>query len=75
MVFSVLRTYSYKNTILSLINITDNVCRIEILIDDIGNNVMHWYDIVSGMEWIADEGKLFLTLQPYDIVWLEPYRD
>jgi sucrose phosphorylase len=74
-IFSVLRTFSENELILSLINITDEVCKIEISISELKSNKKHWYDIVSGMEWFADDGKIYLTLHPYDIVWLEPFRE
>jgi hypothetical protein len=31
-----------------------------------------WFDIVSGVEWMSDEGMLYINMNPYDIVWLEP---
>ena len=34
----------------------------------------HWYDIVSGVEWMSDEGALYINMYPYDIIWLEPVR-
>jgi len=75
-IFTVLRTsLEEEQQILSLINITSKVCHIEIPLSEVGSNEIYWYDIVSGMEWMADDKKLFLTLQPYDIIWLEPLRE
>ncbi|MEA3359908.1 MAG: sugar phosphorylase [Thermodesulfobacteriota bacterium] len=73
--FTVLRTSpEEEQQILSLINITSKVCHIEIPLSEVGSDEIYWYDIVSEMEWMADDKKLFLTLQPYDIIWLEPMR-
>ena len=75
-IFTVLRTSpEEEQQILSLINITSKVCHIEIPLSEVGSDEIYWYDIVSGMEWMADDKKLFLTLQPYDIIWLEPLRE
>ena len=35
----------------------------------------HWFDIISEVEWISEDGILHLTLLPYDTIWLEPYRE
>ena len=72
-IFTVLRTSPEGDSlILCLINVTEKVCHLEIPLSEIGIDEIHWYDIVSGMEWMADDKRLFLTLQPYDILWLEP---
>lgn len=74
-IFSVLRTFGEHELVLSLINITGEVCKIEISLSKLKSIEEHWYDIVSGIEWFADDGKIYLTLQPYDIVWLEPFQE
>ena len=75
-IFSVLRTSPDGNQhILALINVTDTVCRLEVPLSELGTQEVQWYDLVSGVEWMADEGKLYLTLQPYDTIWLEPVKD
>ena len=75
-IFTVLRTSpEQEQQILSLINITSKVCHIEIPLSEVGSDEIYWYDIVSEMEWMADDKKLFLTLQPYDIIWIEPLRE
>jgi len=72
-VFSVLRVSPEGDQrILALFNITSKVCRLEIPIAELGTDETAWYDLVSGMEWMADEGNLYITLQPYDVVWIEP---
>ena len=71
-IFAVLRiSPDKKQYILALINVAHKVCKLEIPTSRLGINQDHWYDIVSGMEWMTDDNKLFITLQPYDIIWLE----
>ena len=75
-IFSVLRASPDGDQyILALINVTDKVCHIEVSLSEIGIGEVQWYDLVSSVEWMADEGKLYLTLQPYDTIWLEPVKD
>ncbi len=74
-VFAVFRTSPEGDShILSLVNVTDSICHIDVPVSRLAVEVSHWYDLVSKMEWIADDGGLHLTLQPYDVIWLEPYR-
>ena len=61
--------------ILSLINVSDRVCRVEIPLSELDAETDHWVDLVSEMEWMADEGKLYLSLQPYDVIWLTPLEE
>jgi glucosylglycerate phosphorylase len=58
--------------ILSLINVSDQVCRVEIPLAELDVKTVNWVDLVSEMEWMADDGKLYLSLQPYDVIWLTP---
>ncbi len=61
--------------ILTLTNVTNRVCRIEVPLSQLGIDENRWYDLVSGMEWMAEEQKICITLIPYDVVWLEPFRN
>jgi sucrose phosphorylase len=58
--------------ILTLTNVTGNVCKVEIPLSELHTQEAHWYDIVSGMEWMAENQTLYLTLFPYDVIWLTP---
>lgn len=60
--------------ILTLTNVTNRASRIEVSLSQIGIRETRWYDLVSGMEWLAENQRLYLSLQPYDVMWLEPYR-
>ena len=74
-IFAVLRISPEGDQfILTLTNVTKKVCRIEILLSQLGTGENHWYDLVSGVEWMAEDQKLCVTLLPYDVVWLEPFR-
>lgn len=72
-IFSVLRTSpDGEETILALTNVSTKVLRLEIPLSELGCRETHWYDIVSGVEWMSDEGILYINMNPYDIIWLEP---
>ncbi len=77
-IFSVFRRSPEKDQhIISLVNVTNKVCRIEVPLIDYGLSEFsapetEWIDIVSGMEWMVEEKKIYVTLQPYDVIWLEP---
>jgi glucosylglycerate phosphorylase len=61
--------------ILALINVCDKTCRIEVPLSELETDTIHWYDLVSEMEWMADDEKLYLSLQPYDVMWLAPLKE
>ncbi|MBN2232023.1 MAG: sugar phosphorylase [Deltaproteobacteria bacterium] len=79
-VFAVLRQSPARDEqILSLINVTDRTVHLEIpfaalCFDDLCVFERHWFDAVSGMEWLAEDGTISITLQPYDVAWLEDFR-
>ncbi len=58
--------------ILTLTNVTNKVCNIKISLSELGINELHWQDIVSGKECISENEEIHITMQPYDIIWLEP---
>ncbi len=75
-VFTVLRTSPQGDQhILALTNVSNQVCHMEVPLTALGSEQTHWFDLVSGMEWMADKDTLFLTLQPYDVVWLKPMSE
>ena len=79
-IFSVVRVSSdNKELIIALTNVTNSVCHIDIHLNDLPLeekyiSASHWYDIVSGMEWEVEDKKLYITMQPYDVMWLEFYK-
>ncbi|MCJ7809546.1 MAG: sugar phosphorylase, partial [Desulfobulbaceae bacterium] len=76
LIFAVYRTSPEGDQhILALINVSNRVCRIEVPLSELNTEAIHWYDLVSEMEWMADDGKLYLSLQPYDVIWLAPLSE
>jgi glucosylglycerate phosphorylase len=74
-IFAVLRmSPEGDQSILTLTNVTNKVCRLEVPLSQLGTGENRWYDLVSGVEWMAEDQKLSMTLLPYDVVWLEPFR-
>jgi glucosylglycerate phosphorylase len=73
-VFAVLRQSSDNEILLALTNITDRVIRLEIPVSVTGRTHTRWFDIVSKTEFDTEDGRIFITMQPYDVIWLEPFR-
>jgi glycosidase len=72
-IFAVLRTApGQRQKILAMVNVSNQVCKVEVELSQLECGDEYWFDLVSEMEWAADEGKLFLTVLPYDVLWLEP---
>jgi len=74
-IFVLLRhTPELTDPVLTLTNVSERVVSAKISLDDLNSEVSHWFDLVSHMEWFAEEGSIFITMNPYDIIWLTPYR-
>jgi sucrose phosphorylase len=72
-VFAVLRTSPEMDQhILTITNVTSRECRIEIPMSEIDSSESRWYDLINRKAWSAENQKLCITLQPYDVVWLQP---
>ena len=72
-IFMVLRTSPEGDQhILAMTNVTSRACSIEISLSEIKFEDTCWYDLVSEKEWMAENKKLTITFQPYDVVWLKP---
>jgi len=76
-IFSVLRISPKGNEhILTLINVTNKACYIEVPVSELGTQETHWYDLVGKKGKIANNHqKLEITMQPYDVIWLKPYGE
>ncbi|MCP4131621.1 MAG: sugar phosphorylase [bacterium] len=71
-IFSILRTSPHGDQhILTLTNVTNKTCSVEVTLREIGVNEKLWFDIVSSMEWMVENDRLYITLQPFDVIWLE----
>jgi len=75
-IFTVLRISPEGDQhILTLTNVIGKTCDIEIPLSELGVNERQWYDIVSGKEWVVENQNLCMTLEPYDVIWLEPFNE
>jgi sucrose phosphorylase len=72
-VFTVLRTSPEMDQhILTMTNVTSKECHLEILLSEIDSSESQWYDLISEKALLAENQKLRVKLQPYDVVWLQP---
>jgi len=72
-IFSILRTSPEGDEhILSVINVTDSRCSVEIPLAEIGLNEIRWQDLLSDKQWTARDTRLYITLAPYDVLWVTP---
>jgi sucrose phosphorylase len=75
-VFTVLRTSPEGDQhVLTMTNVTNNECTIEILLSELSLEENRWYDLVNEKEWNAEKSTLSITLQPYDVMWLKPLSE
>lgn len=58
--------------IVSLINVTGRSCEVNVSLELLGSSEAEWCDRVQGRTYRADDGALQLTLEPYDVLWLQP---
>ncbi|MCK5914998.1 MAG: alpha-glucosidase C-terminal domain-containing protein, partial [Deltaproteobacteria bacterium] len=74
-VFTVLRSSPEKDQhILTMTNVTNHACSIEISLDDLKIKEKKWFDLLAEKKWRAKEGKLLVDLQPYEVIWLTPSK-
>jgi sucrose phosphorylase len=72
-IFAVLRTApDGSQSILSVINVTDETFSVTIPKDTIGLHKEKWYDLIGQKTCVFEDETIALTLEPYDVVWLEP---
>jgi len=75
-IFSVFRTSpSGEHHVLAMTNVTNRVCEVSVYPKDLGVEENHWYDLVGRRGRMAQDGKLQLTFEPYDILWLTPFAE
>jgi sucrose phosphorylase len=75
-VFTVLRVSPDRDQhILTMTNVTDEVAHVEIPLSEVGVAWKNWYDLVGKRGWRAEDKKLRVMLQPYDVVWLIPFAE
>ena len=75
-VFTVLRTSPEEDQhLLTMTNVTNRECTIEIPLSELSLEEARWYDLVNEKEWRAGNSTLSITLQPYDVMWLTPLSE
>ena len=75
-VFAVLRTSLEKDQhILTVTNVTSQECRIEIPLSEIDSSEFQWCDLLGKKRLSAENQKLCMALQPYDVIWLQPSNE
>jgi sucrose phosphorylase len=75
-IFAVLRTSPEGDQhILTMTNVTSRASQIDIPLSEMNIHETRWYDLLGDKEWIAEEDKISITLQPYDVIWLKPYSE
>jgi sucrose phosphorylase len=53
-------------------NVTSKECQLEISLPEIDTSESQWYDLMGKKAFLAENQKLRITLQPYDVIWLQP---
>ena len=71
-VFTVLRTSPEGDeNILTMTNVANKQIDLEISLSEVGVKATQWFDLVNEREYNAASGKLSVTLEPYDVVWVK----
>lgn len=71
-VFTVLRTSPEGDeNILTMTNVANKQIDLEISLSEVGVKATQWFDLVNEREYDAASGKLSVTLEPYDVVWVK----
>ncbi|RLB71523.1 MAG: hypothetical protein DRH04_01535 [Deltaproteobacteria bacterium] len=71
-VFTVLRSSPEEDQhILAVTNVSDQRQKVEIKLDDLGFAAGNWHELLSGQHLQAENGRLKIELQPYDVFWLK----
>jgi sucrose phosphorylase len=75
-VFTILRISPEGDQhVLAMTNVTNRESSIDIPLSDLGVAENGWHDLVGDTECTAEDGKLSITLLPYDIIWLKPLSE
>jgi sucrose phosphorylase len=75
-VFTVFRTSPEGDQhVLTMTNVTNRGCTIAIPLSELALEETRWCNLLSEKEWNAENGKLSISLQPYDVMWLKPLSE
>jgi hypothetical protein len=53
-------------------NVTPRESRVEIPLSELNVQETRWHDLIGEKEWIVENERLSVTLEPYEVVWLKP---
>lgn len=71
-VFTVLRISPEGDQhILTMTNVTDRTVQLRIPLSELSVEESRWVDLIGEEEWLAQDDSISVTLQPYDVIWLE----
>jgi glycosidase len=71
-VFTVLRTSPEGDEhVLTMTNVANKKIDLEVSLSEIGAKATQCFDLVNERDYEAASGKLFVTFEPYDVVWLK----
>lgn len=72
-VFALMRTCPEGDKIVvALINVTQSRCRVQLPLVEVGGHSGIWRDILGEKRFKTKKDLLALSLQPYEVLWLEP---
>jgi sucrose phosphorylase len=75
-VFAVLRTSPEEDEhILAVTSVVNRACTVEIPFDAMDLRVEKWHDLLREREYGAEQGRLAVALEPYEVVWLKPVSE
>jgi sucrose phosphorylase len=71
-VFTVLRSSPESDQhVLAMTNVANRKINVDIDLSDLGLRTVRWHDLIRDREVSANSGRLSLSLEPYDVVWLK----
>ena len=53
-------------------NVTSKECHLEISLPEIDSSESQWFNLISENVLLAENKKLRIKLDPYDVIWLQP---
>jgi sucrose phosphorylase len=56
-------------------NVTSRASQIDIPLSELNVPETRWYDLIGEKDWIAEQNKITVRLQPYEVIWLKPQSD
>jgi sucrose phosphorylase len=73
-VFAVLRIApDGSERLLALVSVANKVQKVQIDLLELACEQKVWTDVISKTSFVTRNGKLAVTMQPYDVLWIRPY--